>query len=78
MSSFDDKAIDRATWKRLSSDREGCNHSGCTHTPIVSVTVTAAELTGERGGNTSLAKRTYRYCAPHAESHFIKATEVLK
>lgn len=69
--------IDRAAWNRLGSDKEGCNVPGCTQPLAVSLTLSAAELTGSRGGNTSLAKRTYRYCAAHAEQKFIRATEAI-
>lgn len=74
--SLENVEIDRATWKRLASPKEGCAHSGCTIPPAVSLSLTASELTGSRGGG-SLARVTVGYCAPHAEQHFIAAQKAL-
>lgn len=71
--------IDRATWNRLGSDSKGCNLPGCTHEPEITVRIQARTIgdgSSSRGAET-LADRTYRYCAAHAEQKFIRATEAI-
>lgn len=69
--------VDRATWARLTSAKEGCGVTGCTRAPVVSLSLTAREVTGGRGGG-NLASEVARFYADHGEQRMVAALKGLR
>lgn len=67
--------IDRAEWKRFADKGGRC--LVCGHAAVLSMTITARELTGEKGG-ANLATETVHFCHEHGIMRYADALNKMR